>query len=63
MDIESAAAAHVCDVNHISFLSICIITDTPDYKRLDTFEENCEKAAKISAEITCILLRRLAQKS
>ncbi len=62
VDMESAAAAHVCYVNHIPFLSIRTITDTPDHKGLDTFEENCEKAAKISAEITRILLRRLAQK-
>ena len=63
VDMESASAAHVCYVNRIPFLSIRTITDTPDHKGLDAFEENCEKAAEISAGITCALLRRLAENS
>lgn len=60
VDMETAAIAHVCYVNKISFLSVRSITDTPLHEGIDNFEKNCERASGISAEITVELLKRLA---
>lgn len=52
VDMETAAVAHVCYVNKIPFLSIRTVTDTGVQSGIDTFEENCEKAAEIAKEVT-----------
>lgn len=59
VDMESAAAAHVCYVNRIPFLSIRTITDTPLQEGIDVFEKNCEQASLLSEKIVLALLERL----
>lgn len=51
VDMEAGSIAHVCYVNKIPFLSVKSITDTPTHSGIENFEENCEKAAAISADI------------
>lgn len=36
-----AAAAHVCYVNGIPFLSVRTVTDTAEHKGIENFEQNC----------------------
>ena len=50
VDMETAAIAHVCYVNQKPFLAVRTITDTADHQAAASFEENCKKAAEISAE-------------
>ena len=52
VDMESAAAAHVCYVNQIPFISVRTITDNASHDGLEYFEENCQRASSIAAEIT-----------
>ncbi len=59
VDMESASIAHVCYVNQIPFLSIRTITDTAKHKGIANFESNCEKASKISCEITLGIIKSL----
>ena len=56
-DMESAAAAHVCYVNRTPFLSVRTITDTRDQDGTASFEENCARAARLSAEFVREMLR------
>ena len=58
-DMESAAAAHVCYVNRTPFLSVRTITDTRDQDGTASFEENCARAARLSAEFVREMLRLL----
>lgn len=60
VDMETASVAHVCYVNKIPFVAIRTITDTPDHSGVDAFEENCTKAAQISANIVRALLKSVA---
>ena len=57
--MESAAIAHVCHVNSLPFISIRSITDTAQHSGVETFEENCEKAAEISKDITVSFIEEL----
>lgn len=59
VDMESAAIAHVCHVNSLPFISIRSITDTAQHSGVETFEENCEKAAEISKDITVSFIEEL----
>ncbi len=58
-DMETAAAAHVCFVNRIPFISVRAITDTADHDSLAEFEKNCEKASVVSADFVKKLLKEL----
>lgn len=60
VDMETASIAHVCYVNKIPYIAIRTITDTADNSGVDTFEDNCEKASQISADIVRELLKELA---
>lgn len=60
VDMETASIAHVCYVNKIPFVAIRTITDTPDHKGIGAFEENCPKAAQISADFVCAMLKEIA---
>lgn len=51
VDMETAAIAHVCYANHIPFLAVRTITDTPTHKGIENFDRNCESASSISAEV------------
>ncbi len=51
VDMETAAAAHVCHVNGIPFLAVRTITDTAAHMGMENFDKNCETASEISAKI------------
>ncbi len=57
VDMETAAAAHVCYVNGVPFLAVRSITDTGGDDGEAAFEKNCERASEIAAEVTMGLLR------
>ncbi len=59
VDMETAAVAHVCYVNRIPFISVRSITDTPDRRGKAQFEQNCEKASRISAEFVRAMLGKI----
>ena len=59
VDMESAAAAHVCYVNRIPFLSVRTVTDTAEHKGIENFEQNCEKASEKAAEAVMGILEEL----
>ena len=58
-DIETAGVAHVCYVNRIPFLAVRTITDTVTHQGIETFDQNCEAASEISAEIVLGILGQL----
>lgn len=62
VDMETAAVAHVCYVNKVSFIAIRSITDTAEHSGTGNFEENCAKAAEITRDVTVELLRTLREK-
>ena len=57
VDMETAAAAHVCYVNGVPFLSVRSITDTGEDSGVEVFEENCARASEIAAEAAMGLLQ------
>lgn len=57
VDMETAAIAHACHVNRKPFIAVRTITDTPDHRGKGAFEENCGRAAQLSAEFVQIMLR------
>lgn len=59
VDMETAAAAHVCYVNQIPFLAVRTITDTASHSGGENFEKNCEKASLIAAQTVKGILREL----
>lgn len=59
VDMETAAIAHVCHVNQLPFLAIRTVTDTAAHAGTENFEKNCEKASRISCEITLDFIRTL----
>lgn len=59
VDMETAGIAHVCYVYNVPFIAIRTITDTPAKKGIDEFEDNCDAASEISAEITMSLLDKI----
>ena len=61
VDMETAAAAHVCLANRIPFLAIRTITDTARHSGTDTFEENCRKASCIARDLTLLVIKELAR--
>ena len=63
VDMEGAAIAHVCHVNHIPFLMIRSITDTPTHSGMGNFEENCEKASLLACEATLALIEKIPAQS
>lgn len=56
-DMETAAAAHVCYVNRVPFLSVRTITDTRDHDGTASFEAHCARASRLSAEFVREMLR------
>ena len=58
-DMETAGVAHVCYVNRIPFLAVRTITDTVTHQGIETFDQNCEAASEISAEIVLGILGQL----
>ena len=61
VDMESAAVAHVCHVNGIPFIAVRTMTDTPAQRGTGAFEENCARAAQITAEFVCRMLEVLKE--
>ena len=61
VDMETAAIAHVCHVNGVPFLAIRTITDTADHSGVEAFDKNCDRAAKISADLLSVLMEELAR--
>ena len=61
VDMETAAMAHVCYVNRIPFAAIRSVTDTADHSGMGTFEENCARAAAVSAAVVLDVLRELTR--
>lgn len=62
VDMETAAAAHVCFVNHVPFLSVRCITDTPARRGSDEFGRNLDRAAAIAKDITLALIDEIRAK-
>ena len=58
-DMETAGVAHVCYVNRIPILAVRTITDTVTHQGIETFDQNCEAASEISAEIVLGILGQL----
>ena len=58
-DMETAGVAHVCYVNRIPFLAVRTITDTVTHQGIETFDQYCEAASEISAEIVLGILGQL----
>ena len=58
-DMETAGVAHVCYVNRIPFLAVRTSTDTVTHQGIETFDQNCEAASEISAEIVLGILGQL----
>ena len=58
-DMETAGVAHVCYVTRIPFLAVRTITDTVTHQGIETFDQNCEAASEISAEIVLGILGQL----
>ena len=58
-DMETAGVAHVRYVNRIPFLAVRTITDTVTHQGIETFDQNCEAASEISAEIVLGILGQL----
>lgn len=61
VDMETAAMAHVCYVNRVPFAAIRSVTDTADHSGMGTFEENCARAAAVSAAVVLDVLRELTR--
>lgn len=61
VDMETAAVAHVCYVNHVPFMVVRTITDTAEHKGVENFDRNCEAASKISAEVIVGMLEKLTE--
>lgn len=59
VDMESAAAAHVCHVNRVPFISIRSVTDTAEHMGPESFEQNCGRASAIAKDFVLALLPEL----
>ena len=59
VDMETAAVAHVCHVNGIPFIAVRTLTDTADHSGTAAFEENCARAAAVSADFVRRMLRAM----
>lgn len=56
VDMETASIAHVCYVNRKPFIAIRTLTDTADHSASASFEMNCDRASRISAEFVQSML-------
>ncbi len=56
VDMETAAAAHVCYVNKTPFLAVRTITDTEQEDGQENFELNCEQAAARAKDMVRLIL-------
>lgn len=63
VDMETAAVAHVCYVNEVPFIAVRTLTDTAAHSGTATFEENCTKAAAVSADFVRQMLRAMDKRS
>jgi adenosylhomocysteine nucleosidase len=59
VDMETAGVAHVCYINKIPYIAVRTITDTADHKGINAFDENCDKASQISADIVRAMLSEI----
>lgn len=63
VDMETAAAAHVCYVNKKPFAAIRSISDVEDNTGMATFEQNCAMAAERSTSVLKALLKRMSREN
>lgn len=61
VDMETASIAHVCYVNKIPFIAVRTITDTEECCGEEYYQENCDKASQISADIVAGMLDELRE--
>ncbi|MBQ3155501.1 MAG: 5'-methylthioadenosine/S-adenosylhomocysteine nucleosidase [Clostridia bacterium] len=61
VDMESAAVAQVCHAYGVPFLAIRTMTDTPVHRGLGTFEDNCDRAAAVTADFVRRMIPRLKE--
>ena len=59
VDMETASIAHVYYVNRIPFIAVRCITNTAECSGIEYFEENSQKASRISRDITVALLEEM----
>lgn len=62
VDMETSSVAHVCYVNRIPFVAVRTMTDAPRDGEDTAFEQNCDQASQISAEIVRQMLKLMSQK-
>ncbi len=58
VDMETAAVAHVCEINNVPYVAIRSISDKADHSADINFKEFCEKAAKNSYLLISKLINR-----
>lgn len=59
VDMETGSIAHVCYVNHVPFIAIRTITDTPTHSGAENFDVNCERSSEIAKDIVLELLKEM----
>lgn len=57
--MKTASIAHVCYVNNIPFITVCIIMSVTNY-RIINFKNNCQKASQISAQFVNLILKSIS---
>lgn len=60
VDMETASIAHTCYVNEIPFIAVRTITDTAEHGGVEAFEQNCDRASQISANVVIAILKEIA---
>lgn len=59
VDMESAAAAHVCYLNQIPFLAVRTISDTPEESGLEVYHENADSVSMAACEMIRLTVQQL----
>lgn len=59
VDMETAAVAHVCYVNDMSFIAIRSMSDIEEESGIQVFDENCTQASINSYKVVKSLLKQL----
>ena len=61
VDMESAAAAHVCHAYGAPFIAVRTVTDTPAQRGEGVFEANCDRASAMTADFVVRMLQILKE--
>ena len=58
VDMETAAAAHVCSLHDVPFAAVRAISDTPFHSGLDVYHQHSAEAAEHAAALILAMLRQ-----